>query len=91
MFPICFGLEGGPVIGRGLGVARRDRAVAAWLAAQAGLGIVVSVHRVVGIALGTEVLATLARPAFHLGSREQLLRAPFVGGRALVGLEFRLR
>jgi hypothetical protein len=90
-FPICFGVEGGPVFGRGLGVANVDQPVTVWVAAQAGLGIVVRVHRVVGIALGTELLVTLARPAFHLGDREDLFRTPVVGGRALVGLEFRMR
>jgi hypothetical protein len=91
VFPICFGLEGGPVFGAGLDVARTNQALTGWLAAEAGLGIVVKVHRVVGIALGTEVLATLARPAFHVGSRETLFQAPIVGGRVLAGLEFVLR
>lgn len=90
-FPICFGLEGGPVFGRGVGVAQVDTPVTGWLAAEAGLGLVVRVHRVVGIALGTELLVTLVRPAFHVGDREDLFRTPIVGGRAFVGLEFRLR
>lgn len=90
-FPICFGLEGGPVFGRGVDVADVDTPVTGWLAAEAGLGLVVRVHRVVGIALGTELLVTLLRPAFHVGSRDDLFRTPIVGGRALVGLEFRLR
>lgn len=88
---VCLGVEGGPVVGRGTGVPRSARAVSGWLAAELGVAAVIAVHPRLGVVLGADVTAAAVRPAFHLGTREDLFDAPIVGGRALVGLEVRLR
>ncbi len=88
---VCLGLEGGPVVGRGTGVPRSNRGVSGWLAAELGVAAIVAVHPRLGLVLGAEVVAAALRPAFRLGTREDLFDAPIVGGRALVGLEVRLR
>ncbi len=88
---VCLGIEGGPVVGRGTGVPRSTRAISGWLAAELGVAAIVAVHPRLGIVLGAEVVAAALRPAFHLGTREDLFDAPIVGGRGLVGLELRLR
>jgi len=90
-FPICLGLEGGPVLGRGVGIADERRPVTGWLAATAGLGVVAQVHRVVALTLHLDLFATILRPALYVGTRPDLFRAPIPGGRATLGLEFRLR
>lgn len=88
---VCLGLEGGPVVGRGTGVPRSSRAVSGWLAAELGVAAIIAVHPRLGVVLAADVTAAALRPAFHLGAREDLFGAPIVGGRALVGLEVRLR
>jgi hypothetical protein len=88
--PLCTGLEGGPVLGRGLGVPTVRTPVGAWLGALAGGAVLVRVHPRVALQLGADLLVALRRPAFHVGARETLFRANPVGLRVVAGLELRL-
>lgn len=89
--PLCGGLEGGPIFGRGVGIADTRSPVGAWIGGLAGAAAVVRVHSRVALTLGADLLVALRRPAFHAGARRTLFRATPVGLRALAGLELRLR
>lgn len=89
--PVCLGLDGGPSFGRGRGVPRSTLAINGWLAAELGAAAIVRVHSRVGIVVAADAQVALLRPAFHLGGRPEIVDAPQVGGRAIVGLELRLR
>jgi len=87
-FPQCLGVEAGPLIGRGVGAAAPRLRVDLWASGLVSTGLVARVHPRVAVAVAVEFAVALRRPAFHVGDREVLVRAPAVGARALVGLEF---
>ncbi|MCX4248091.1 hypothetical protein [Paraliomyxa miuraensis] len=87
--PLCAGLEGGPLIGRGVGIDQARNPVDAWVGGLASGAVVVRVHARVALTATAEVIASLRRPAFHVGSRGTLFRVPQVGLRGLLGLELR--
>ena len=89
--PLCGGLEGGAIFGRGIGIPNARSPVGAWIGGLAGAAAVVRVHSRVALLAGADLLVALRRPAFHVGARETLFRSPSVGLRALAGLELRLR
>lgn len=89
--PICGGVEAGPAFGLGIGAAEVRRRASAWASALVGVGLVARVHPRVAVTLAGELGVALRRPAFHVGDRAVLVRAPPVGGRVLLGLEFRVR
>lgn len=89
--PVCLGLEGGPSFGRGRDVPRPTGAINGWLAAELGVAAIVRVHPRVGLVIAADAHVALLRPAFHLGVRSEIVDAPQVGARGLLGLELRLR
>lgn len=89
--PLCAGVEGGPVIGRGVGVINTRRPTPAYVGVVASGALVVRASTRVAVTAGAELLVAAVRPAFYVGARDVLLRAPTVGLRGLVGLEVRLR
>lgn len=89
--PLCAGLEGGPVFGRGVGVVQQRRPIGAWLAASVGAGARVGLGSRVALTTGLDLLLGVRRPAFHVGERATLLRSPGAGLRLAVGLEIGLR
>jgi hypothetical protein len=89
--PLCGGVEGGPIFGRGRGVTNPRSPVGAWVGALAGGAVVVRLVPRLALTAGADLLVALRRPAFHVGTRETLFRVPPVGLRALAGLELRLR
>ncbi len=89
--PLCVGLEGGPIIGRGFGIARERVGIDGWVAGIVGLSTLVRLHPRVALTLGADAALALRRPAFHVGSRAALLRSPTLGVRGGLGVEFRLK
>lgn len=89
--PLCAGVEGGPVLGRGVGVINARRPTPAYVGAVASGALVVRAGARVAVTAGAELLVAAVRPAFYVGARDVLLRAPPVGLRGLVGVEVRLR
>lgn len=89
--PLCAGVEGGPVLGRGVGVINARRPTPAYVGAVASGALVVRASARVAVTAGAELLVAAVRPAFYVGARDVLLRAPPVGLRGLAGLEVRLR
>ena len=89
--PICGGIEAGSAFGAGLGAAEVWRRASPWASALVGIGLVARVRSRVAVTLGGELGIALLRPAFHVGDRAVLVRAPPVGGRILLGLEFRVQ
>lgn len=87
-FPLCLGLEAGPVIGRAIAAEAPRLRADLWASGLAGAGLVARLGPRVALVVGAEFAVALRRPAFHVGAREVLARAPAVGVRALVGLEF---
>ncbi|MEZ4451253.1 MAG: hypothetical protein R3B09_17370 [Nannocystaceae bacterium] len=88
--PLCVGLEGGPLIGVGRGSATTERRVALWASALVSTSLVARIRPRLALTLRAELAIALRRPAFHIGDREVLSRAPQVGGRGILGLEVRL-
>lgn len=89
--PLCAGVEGGPILGRGVGFTNTRSPVGAWLGGLASAAVRVRVHSRVALLAGVDLLVSLRRPAFHVGARGTLFRTPLVGLRALAGLAVRLR
>lgn len=89
--PLCAGFEGGPVVGRGVAVLNVQRPTPAYLGALVGGAIVVRASSRVAVTAGAELLVAALRPAFYVGARDVLLRAPEVGLRGFLGLELRVR
>ncbi len=89
--PLCAGLEGGPIVGRGFGVEREQRPVDGWIGGQAGAAALFRVHPRLAVSVDGDLAVPFRRPAFHVDGRETLFRSPQVGVRALAGLELRLR
>ena len=87
-FPLCLGLEAGPLIARPRGAAAPRLRADLWASGLAGLGLVARLHDRVALVLTGEFAVALRRPAFHVGDRAELTRAPALGVRALVGLDF---
>lgn len=89
--PLCGGVEGGPIFGRGIGVSNMQSPVGAWVGGLAGAAAVVRVHARLALVAGAELLVALSRPAFHVGTRGTLFTAMPMGLRAMAGIELRLR
>lgn len=89
--PVCAGLVGGPTMGRGRDVPRRTLAINGWLSAELGVAAIVRVAARVGIVIAADAQVAVLRPAFHLGERAEVVGAPPVGGKGIVGLEVKLR
>jgi hypothetical protein len=88
-FPLCAGLEGGALAGRGIGgaVAPTDGRQP-WLALTSGAGTVWMVGEDVGIFVSAAAVLAVLRPAFDLGS-EPVHRTPVLSGRLTLGAEWR--
>jgi hypothetical protein len=89
--PLCAGVEGGGVRGRGRRVVDEKVPVAPVLQAVASASLVIAVRPRLGIRVGADLLVALLRPKFHVGERAALLEAPQVGGRVGASLEWRIR
>lgn len=88
--PLCAGLEGGALVGQGLGVNNPRTPVGGWLGAVAGGSVVLRVRPRLALSLGADLIGGLWRHSFHAGSRGTLFKVPLVGLRAMLGLELRL-
>ncbi|MFV8749153.1 hypothetical protein ACNOYE_01235 [Nannocystaceae bacterium ST9] len=89
-FPICARIEVGGMIGESLGPQGR-RAIAPWLAAAPGAGIIVrprATRGILGLILRVDAVLPLTRPAFATDEGALLLRIDF-GAQILAGLELR--
>jgi hypothetical protein len=91
VIPLCGGIEGGAVLGSGVGVPDTRSPVGVWIGGLASATALVRVHPRVALMGGAELLVSLRRPAFHVGDRETLFRSQPVGIRGLLGLALRLR
>lgn len=90
-FPICARVEVGAMIGESLGPEGR-RALAPWLTAAPGVGMIVLPKRtrgVLGLVLRADAVLPLTRPAFATDEGSLLLRIDF-GVQVFAGLELRL-
>lgn len=89
--PLCAGLEGGPILGEGVGVPSTRSPVGGFIGALAGAAVHVRVHPRLALLGGADLLVALRRPAFHVDARGTLFTTPSVGLRAFAGLAVRLR
>lgn len=89
--PLCGGVEGGAILGRGTGVVESRRPVGPWVGAVVGAVARIHLHSRVALFSGLDLLLGLRRPAFHVGLREPLFRSPAAGIRAGIGVEIRVR
>ncbi|MCA9692650.1 MAG: hypothetical protein R3A51_19500 [Nannocystaceae bacterium] len=87
-FPLCFGLEGGAVLARGVDVIAPTSRVTGWLALVGGVAVRVRLHRAIALVIGVDTLFSLRRPAYHVDGRELLFESSVLGGRALIGIEW---
>lgn len=90
-FPLCARIEVGAMIGESLRPDGR-RAIAPWLAATPGVGVIVrpkATRGMLGLILRADAVLPLTRPAFATDEGSLLLRIDF-GAQILAGLELRL-
>lgn len=90
-FPLCARIELGAMIGESLAPEGR-RALAPWLAATPGVGLVVrprATRTLLGLIVRADAILPLTRPAFATDEGSLLLRIDF-GAQVLVGVELRV-
>jgi hypothetical protein len=90
-FPLCARIEAGAMIGQSLRPEGR-RAVAPWLVATPGVGVIVRpepTRGMLGVSVRADAVLPLTRPAFATDEGSLLVRVGF-GAQILAGLELRL-
>lgn len=88
---LCLGVEGGVMMGTGVGTAVTRTAAQPWLAALFGPSLVWSLHARIGLGAGVDVAASLTRPAFVLDGYAFAVRAEELSVRLRTILTVRLR
>lgn len=89
--PLCAGTWVGGLRGEGRGVERSRAVTDVWAAVELEPGVAFAPRPMVALRLGVAGLATVRRPAYLLGERPVLYRAPAAGARITLALELRLR
>jgi hypothetical protein len=94
-FPICAGIESGAMRARGVAVTNPRTQHLAWAAALIGAGVRGWVRPRIGLRADVEVAIPFTVDRVVVGSPEAnpprtVHQTPFVGARALLGVEFRL-
>jgi hypothetical protein len=88
-FPICGGVEGGLMHGRGIGVENPKVNRQAWVALAVQPSLAWHPIRHFGLLLGVELLVPVVRPGFGVDYLGQLHSAGPVAGRGKLGVEVR--
>jgi hypothetical protein len=88
-FPLCFGIEAGALIGRGVGYPSVSEAALAWLALDVSLGVTWNPVPHFALGLTAEPLVPLLRSRFRVEGEGVLWQPLPVGFRALGGFEVR--
>lgn len=90
-FPVCLGAEIGGLFGLGFGADRPNNGVSTYVGLVGGAGVEVRLLRWLALHVGGDLVVNVRRPAFDVGERPLLFRTSRIGGRGLLGLEFRVR
>jgi hypothetical protein len=88
-FPLCGGVQAGPMQGDGFGLGAPTSTRLAWVAFDAGAAIVILPWHFFGFWLGADLLVPATRPGFAIEDLGLLHRAAPVGGQAVLGIEGR--
>lgn len=89
--PLCATVWAGVMTGRGVGaLSPAQTRRTPWVAASLGPGLRVPIGRRLGLILGAELLAVLARPRFEISGQGTLCCTAPVGGQFTGGVELRL-
>jgi hypothetical protein len=88
--PLCAGLRGGALRGRGVGEVAATHGTSPWILATAGVGVWGWIRPRFALALDVEGMVALTRPAFSLSPGDFTWRAPAGGVRAIFGPVVRL-
>lgn len=89
-FPLCLGVEVGTIAGRSFAVTVPGRGRAPWVATSAGGGLVASLGRRLGIAVGVDVVVPLVRAGFVIAGLGELHRVGPVAMDAAIGLQVKI-
>lgn len=89
-FPLCVGVEAGTIAGRSAGVTMPGRGHAPWVALSAGGGLVVSLGRRLGLAVGADLLVPVVRAGFEIEGIGVLHRVGPVAMDATLGLHVKI-
>lgn len=88
--PACVGVEGGAIIGEGVGLATTDEASRPWIGVAARTGLHLRVAPRLALALDLHGIGVALRPRFHVVGVGPVFTAAPVAGRALLGLQVQL-
>lgn len=88
-FPLCGGVQAGPLRGDGYGISLPTTTRLTWVAVTAGAALAVSPLRNLAFWLGVDLLVPLTRPRFVVEDLGALHTSSGVGGRAMLGVEGR--
>lgn len=88
-FPLCAGVDGGAMHGRGRGVAQPQTQARAIVMLPASVGLAVDVTRVVSLTAEAEAGGTILRPEFAIEPSWTLWTTPAWFVRAALGVELR--
>ena len=92
--PLCAGVEAGASRNRGYGFRTASTGHTPWAAGVFSPSLIWRVHSHVGLVLGAQLWIALVRPQIvssgDAGPQETIYEVPPVGGRATLGVEFRL-
>ncbi|MGH1342358.1 MAG: hypothetical protein ACRBN8_12440 [Nannocystales bacterium] len=87
---LCAGPAVGAVFGAGVGIPAPRRPRAVWVGAHALAGLRWAWNPQWRLCLDALLAVGLARPAFRIGDRQNLLESPRLGGAGMLGIERRL-
>jgi hypothetical protein len=88
-FPLCGGVQAGPMRGDGFGLGAPTSTRLAWVAFDAGAAIAVVPWPFLGFWLGADLIMPATRPGFEIDDLGLVHRAAPVGGQAALGIEGR--
>ncbi|PRQ03813.1 hypothetical protein [Enhygromyxa salina] len=88
-FPICIGVEAGPLAARGFGLDDNSRVRAAWVAAAGSAGVSWAPTRVFGVFAAVEGWVGATRPVTRIEDASVLHQPGSAGLRVRAGVEFR--
>ncbi|MCA9704713.1 MAG: hypothetical protein KDK70_02550 [Myxococcales bacterium] len=88
-FPVCGGVQAGPMRGEGYGLSTPTTTRLAWVAAEVGGALLIRGLPLVDVWAGADLVVPLTRPGFFIDDVGLVHRSGGVGGEASVGLEVR--
>lgn len=89
-FPLCVGVEAGTIAGHSFGVSAPARGHAPWVAMSAGAGLLASLGRRLGLAVGVDLVVPVVRAGFEIEGIGELYRVGPIAMDAAIALQVKI-